>query len=136
MNLNIYLAFSGNCEEALKFYAVCLEGKITQMNYFKDSPMEVQEEQKNKVLHAELQFKGGTFMASDSLPINSITRGDNVNLSINFDDIATMEKYFAALSDGGMVTMPLQDQFWGARFGMVRDKYGVNWMFNCNLENK
>ncbi|HYO21728.1 MAG TPA: VOC family protein, partial [Flavisolibacter sp.] len=53
-----------------------------------------------------------------------------VHLSLNFSDAARIQQVFAAMSDGGKVTMPLQDTFWGATFGMLTDQYGINWMFN------
>jgi PhnB protein len=57
-------------------------------------------------------------------------RGSNLSLSLNFNDADEMNKTFEALSEGGKVTMELQDTFWGARFGMLQDKFGFNWMFN------
>ena len=76
-------------------------------------------------------------MASDSGDGGSqLVKNGMVHLSINFEDLAEEEKVFHALSEGGKVTMPLQDTFWGARFGMLTDKFGVNWMFNYDLKSK
>jgi PhnB protein len=54
-----------------------------------------------------------------------------INLSIECDSIEQLERVFPKVAEGGKITMPLQDQFWGARFGMLTDKYGIHWMFNC-----
>jgi PhnB protein len=67
-------------------------------------------------------------MASDG-PTDAKDSG-MVSLSLNFTDAGKIQNVFAAMSDGGNVTMPLQDTFWGATFGMLQDGFGVNWMFN------
>lgn len=69
-------------------------------------------------------------MVSDCPPGVSVSSADQVSLSLNFTDLETIEKTFKALAEGGHITMPIQDTFWGARFGMTKDKFGVHWMFN------
>ncbi len=69
-------------------------------------------------------------MVSDTMQGQSVTSASNLSLSLNFNDAGEMNKIFASLSEGGKVTMELQDTFWGARFGMLEDKYGFSWMFN------
>ncbi len=125
-----YLNFNGNAAEALQFYAKALNGTIEYQQTFGESPMETTEEFKDKILHAS--FKAGDlhFLVSDCPPGVSVKEGDNLHLSLNFTDEAEMDKTFAALSDGAKITMPLQDTFWGAKFGMLNDKFGFNWMFN------
>jgi len=61
----------------------------------------------------------------------SHTPGTNNYVCLDFDDPADMTKKFEALSAGGSVVMPLNDTFWGAKFGMLLDAYGIRWMFNC-----
>ncbi|MER3465351.1 MAG: hypothetical protein C4329_13995, partial [Chitinophagaceae bacterium] len=85
---------------------------------------------KDKVLHAVSEAGDLKFMVSDCPPGVSVSSGDQISLSLNFHDLETIENTFAALAAGGQVTMPLQDTFWGARFGMTKDKFGVHWMFN------
>ena len=125
-----YLTFNGNATEALDFYSKALNGQVDYKQTFGESPMESSEEQKDKIMHAS--FKAGDlhFLVSDSMQGQSVTSGSNLSLSLNFNDADEMNKTFAALSEGGKVTMELQDTFWGARFGMLQDKYGFNWMFN------
>lgn len=131
--LNVYLAFPGNCEEALHFYKDCLSGEITSLQRYGDTPVEASEEHKQRVMHAEFKADGIYFMASDSMPGQSVTPGEAVQLSINLTDATEQEAIFSKLSAGGRVDMPLQDTFWGARFGMLTDKYGIHWMLNREL---
>ena len=72
-------------------------------------------------------------MASDTMPGMPYTQGNNVYVNVDCESVAEIERIFAAMSEGGKVTMPLADQFWGARFGMLVDKFGLHWMFNCEL---
>jgi PhnB protein len=125
-----YLNFNGNASEALDFYSNALNGHIEFKQTFGESPMESSEEQKDKIMHAS--FKAGDlhFLVSDTMQGQAVSTGSNLSLSLNFNDPIEMNTIFAALSDGGKVTMVLQDTFWGARFGMLQDKYGFNWMFN------
>jgi PhnB protein len=125
-----YLNFNGNATEALEFYSKALNGQVDYKQTFGEAPMESSEEQKDKIMHAS--FKAGElhFLVSDSMPGQPVNSGSNLSLSLNFNDADEMNKTFAALSEGGNVTMELLDTFWGARFGMLEDKYGFNWMFN------
>jgi PhnB protein len=132
--LNPYLTFTGNCEEVINFYKNCLDGEIISMNYFEGAPMKVPEDYKKKVMHVSLKFEGGVIMASDTLPDNKVVTGSNISLSIGLDDLKKTDEYFNKLSEGGKIIMPLQDTFWGARFGMLTDKFGINWMVNCELK--
>ncbi len=134
VQLNPYLTFDGNCEEAINFYKGCLDGEILSMNYFGDSPMDVPEESKKKVMHVSLKFDGGVIMASDTPTNQAVNTGNNISLSIGLDDLKKTDEYFNRLSEGGKITMPLDDTFWGARFGMLLDKYGIHWMINCELK--
>lgn len=133
-----YLNFNGNAAEALDFYANALGGRVVFQQTFGDSPMADQTpgEYKNKIMHATFQAGALSFMVSDCMPGQQVSAGTNISLSLNFTTAADIEKTFAALSDGASVTMPLQDTFWGARFGMLTDKYGINWMFNHDYEKK
>ena len=96
--------------------------------------MKSPEEFKDKIIHARLQFGDALIMASDVMNERPVNPGDNISLSVDCDNDATMEEIFSKMSEGGKVTMPLQDQFWGAKFGMLTDKFGIHWMFNCEKE--
>jgi PhnB protein len=125
-----YVHFDGNCSEALQFYEKAMEGKIIMQATYGDAPMEMPKEGKNKIMHARFEAGSLTLLASDMPPGHAIKLGNNTSLSMNFTQVDQMEKVFNALSEGATIRMPLQDTFWGARFGMMTDKYGVNWMFN------
>jgi PhnB protein len=125
-----YLTFNGNAAEAMAFYSKALEGKILYQQTFGESPMPSSDDMKDKIMHATFQADKLTFMVSDSMPANHATAGSHISLSLNFNSIEAIDKTFAALSDGAKITMELQDTFWGARFGMLVDKFGINWMFN------
>lgn len=129
-----HLAFAGTCEEALNFYKNCFDGKISALNRYKDSPMEVPEEFKHKIMHSEFKAAGITFLAADLMPNQPLSHGNSVQLNINMDDAKEQASIFNKLAVGGTVLMSLQDTFWGARFGMLTDSFGISWMMNCRTE--
>ena len=128
MQLTPYLMFNGTCEEALNFYATTIGGEIKHLSRFEGSPIESMSDDKQKVMHATFEGNGFAFMASDGSKPGSDS--SNVHLCLDYNDASAMENVFNALGDGGKITMPLQDTFWGAKFGMLTDRYGINWMFN------
>jgi PhnB protein len=125
-----YLNFNGNAAEALEFYSNALNGEIVFKQTFGEAPMESPESQKDKIMHASFRAGDLHFLVSDTMQGTSVEGGSNLALSLNFNDVEEMDKTFAALAEGGKVTMDLQDTFWGAKFGMLTDKYGFSWMFN------
>ena len=128
MTVTPYIMFNGNCEEALNFYAKALNGEIKGLQRFEGTPAEGMSADKEKVMHAQFSAAGLSFMASDGEQNEAV--GGMVHLSLDFDDAREQVKVFDALSEGARITMPLQPTFWGATFGMLTDKFGVNWMFN------
>ncbi len=133
MVLNPYLSFNGNCEEAINFYKGVFGGEITQLSRFGETSAPVPDDYKDNIMHIAYRFDDNTILASDLMPGNPFVIGNNFSLSVDVMQIMEMEKAFDKLAEGGKVTMPLQDTFWGARFGMLTDKFGVNWLFNCDL---
>lgn len=140
---NIYLTFDGTCEAAFKFYQSVLGGEIPMWNRFGEMPPQegmppLSEEHKNRIMHVTLPISTETvLMGSDSMPeIHKITKGNNFAISLNAQSRAEAEKLFNGLSEGGNVTMPLQDTFWGAYFGMWEDKFGIQWMVNYDDPDK
>ena len=131
MQLIPALTFNGQCEAAFKFYEQCLGGKIQTMMTWGESPMadQVSLELREKIIHATLIVGGTTLMGSDAPPDRyEAPRGCSITIQI--DDAAEAERIFPELSEGGAVTMPLQQTFWAARFGMCVDRFGVPWMIN------
>jgi PhnB protein len=119
------------CTEAMAFYKECLGGELEFM-YVKDSPMakDMPAESGDLVMHSTLTADNFVLMGSDMMQDRAVI-GDNVGVSFNFEHENDIKAAFAKLSEGGEVFMPLEDQFWGALYGVVTDKYGVEWMLNC-----
>jgi PhnB protein len=129
-HLRPYLHFNGNAEEVLNFYKDAFDGEIIMINRYGDSPMKSDESLKDKIIHSRLKFGDNLLMISDSFNGQLASTNGNIQLSVEVDDKTKMEGVFNKLAEGGNITMPLAKQFWGATFGMLRDKFGVNWMFN------
>lgn len=132
--LNPYLTFNGDAADAIALYERVLDAKVEMLQRFGEVPgSDPASPHQDRVIHARLRIGDDTVMISDSMPDQPVTLGGNVHMTLDFDDIDEMNRRFDALSEGGRVGMPLQDTFWGARFGMLTDAHGVNWMFNCQL---
>ena len=132
MELNPYLTFKGQCEEAFKFYEHALGGKIEFILTYGNSPMadQVPTEWHNKILHATLVVSGKVLQGADGPPdYKEEMKGFAV--AIGIDDPAEAERIFRALAEKGTVQMPLQETFWAFRFGMLTDEFGVPWLINC-----
>ncbi|MEX2604014.1 MAG: VOC family protein [Gracilimonas sp.] len=128
-----YIFFQGNCEEAINYYKECLDGEITAIQRFGDTEMPVEDGYKDKIMHSELKAENIHIMFSDGAPHKEIVVGDNVQLSINLDSTEEQDRIFEALAKDGEITMPLENTFWGARYGMLKDKFGIRWMLNCEV---
>jgi PhnB protein len=98
--------------------------------------MEVAEALKNKIMHARLRVGENELYMSDTFDPSSVRQGNNISLSIQIDDTVQLEKLFNSFIGGWHVKMPLEDTFWGARFGMFIDKFGIHWMMNCELKKE
>lgn len=131
MKLVPYLHFPGTAEEALNFYKEVLGGEITMLSRYGDSPMPVEEDYKQKIVHGRLEFDGNLVMISDVFKGQPVSTEGNIQLSVDVPEVNQLDTVFAKMAEGGKIQMPLQDQFWGARFGMLQDKFGISWMFNC-----
>ncbi len=129
MQIDAYLNFDGRCEEALEFYKEALGAKVTMLVRFKEAPEPgmISPGSENKVMHANLKIGDSTLLLSDGRCTGQIGF-QGFSLSIAVANEAEGDKVFAALSDGGNVTMPLDKTFFATRFGMVVDRFGVSWM--------
>jgi len=132
MQVQAYLNFDGRCEEAIEFYKKSLGAKvdmIMRMNECPDSmPGKDSPDMANKILHSAFHLGDTQVMASDGRCSGKGPKFDGVMLSIAVKDPAEAEKVFKALSDGGNVQMPLAKTFFSPSFGMLADRFGVNWM--------
>jgi PhnB protein len=132
--LNPYINFNGTAAKAIQLYESALGAKVESVMRYGETPgMNAPPEQKDLILHAALQIGGGVLMMTDGSPHQPVATESNVHVALHLTDVAEAEKAFQALSAGGKVIQPLQDTFWGAKFGTLTDAYGVHWMFNCEL---
>ncbi len=130
-----YLTFDGTCEEALGFYASVFDTEIEFMSRFSEMPegegFPVPEEHKNRIMHASMRIGGSVLMASDSAGRGEAAGpGGGFSLSVATDSVGETDRLFGRLSEGGEAIMAPADTFWGAYFGMCRDRFGVSWMLN------
>lgn len=127
-----YLNFDGNTREAMNFYASCLGGDL-QVQTFRDAGLPPNPATDDRVVHARLTRGPIVIMASDTMPGMPYAVGNNCWLTVICESAEELERLFTALGQGGKVAMEPQDTFWGARFGMLTDRYGTGWMFNYEL---
>lgn len=128
-----YLNFDGNTREAMEFYHKCM-GPGAELNI--QTFGEAQGEKgpaADRVMHAQITGGSMNLMASDTMPGMPLIVGNNVWVTQVCESVEEIDRLFAAFVEGGQVVMPLATQFWGARFGMLTDKFGIHWMFNCEL---
>ncbi|HVU27765.1 MAG TPA: VOC family protein [Verrucomicrobiae bacterium] len=128
-SIQTYLVFNGRCEEAVEFYRQKLGAEIVMLLRFKDAPDPnmIAPGAENKIMHATLKIGDTIVFASDGRCENGVNfSGFSLSLSVKTE--AEADKFFAALTDGGQVTMPLTKTFFSPRFDMVADRFGVSWM--------
>lgn len=132
MPLETYLFFNGRCDEAIEFYGRTLGAKTTYLVRYSESPEPcspsmLPEGFEDKVMHANLKIGDTTVMVSDG----NRDGGPNFqgfSLNISLTDEEEVRRCFAALAEGGQVTMPLAKTFWSPCFGMLTDRFGLSWM--------
>jgi PhnB protein len=129
VQLNTYLNYAGNCEQAFRFYEEHLGGKITSLMRHGEQPgpanPNIPPEWKGKVLHAHLAL-GGTELYGADIPQAQPMRSAYLSLTVNSD--AEADRIYALLTDSGEVFMPMATTFFASRFAMFRDRFGTSWM--------
>ena len=128
--LTPYLVFDGSCREAMEFYQQTLGGELQTMRFDQgsfDSPPEA----KDRLVHAHLSRGAFVLMASDTMPGMPYSQGNNAWLNLACDTPDELETLYSALSSGGREGMAPHDSFWGDRFAMLTDRFGVHWMLNA-----
>ncbi|WP_338730838.1 VOC family protein [Mangrovimonas cancribranchiae] len=141
--VNIYLTFNGNCKQAFDFYKSIFGGEYPYIGTFGEMPPQKEipplpEEMNDKIMHISLPISKETMlMGSDAGGewAKKLKQGNNFSVSVNVDTLDEADSVFKALSEGGNITMPLAKTFWGAYFGMLTDKFGINWMVSCELSS-
>lgn len=134
LRLDAYLFFDGNAKGAMEYYKGIFGGKLDIMTY-DDTPGETQGGMEGKVLHALLSEGDIRLMASDS-PYPDMINTGKIYLSLSGSDEQKLTSFYKRLSEGGNVKQPLKKEFWGDMFGMLTDKYDVDWMININAPKK
>jgi PhnB protein len=138
ISINPYLSFMGNAEEAMNFYKSVFGGEFASFLRFSDSPdhEKIPKSEHSRIMHASLPLGAGhVLMAADTLESigQTLTIGNNIRISINPESEEETNRLFNALSEGGGIEMPLTKTFWGSYFGLCVDKFGIQWMFNFDL---
>lgn len=139
---NTYLTFDGNCEEAFNFYKSVFGGELMYLAKFDsipDSPeFTVLAEDKNKIMHVSLPIGNSILMGSDNTSSNPapLVQGNNFSVSISTDSQQEADELFVKIAVGGTIIMPIADMFWGDYFGMVLDKFGIQWMVNFSRDGQ
>jgi PhnB protein len=131
MKISVHLSFDGQCGEAFATYADIFNGTIVFHMKYRESPMagEVPADWQDKIYHATLTIAGLTLMGGDLQPLAIAPQG--CSLIVNPDGHGEAHRIFDALEQGGVVKMPMQETFWAAAFGVVVDRFGVEWSINC-----
>jgi PhnB protein len=131
--INAYLAFDGDCREAMTFYRDCLGGELKLMTVGESAvAAELPKEQQASIMHAALvnERTGLALMASDTMGNYELKRGNEISLMLACSSEEEIREAFPKLAAGGTVNTPLKEEFWGAIYGDITDKFGIRWMFN------
>lgn len=126
-----YIAFRGNCREAIDFYKSALGAHEIFSQTYGESPMPDMGKA-DGIMHATIQIGDTHVMMCDDFHSETYSTDGNISLAIGMNDVDKAKTYFANLSEGGKVTMPLEKTFWAEAFGMLTDKFGIKWMINCD----
>jgi len=139
--LNSYLGFQGNTEDAFNFYKSVFGAEFTTLMRFKDveglpGKENLSDKDLNAIMHVALPVGDNMLMGTDSLESmgQHVKPGNQNTLSLHPDSKAEAERLYSALSAGGQPTMPMMDMFWGDYWGMLTDKFGVQWMVNFHKQ--
>lgn len=131
--INPYLNFNGNTEEAFNFYKSVFGGDFNMVMRFSDIPQEHKSESAGaQIMHISLPIGKGTMLMGSDVPesYGKAVMGTNFYISITADSKEEADKLYAGLSNGGQPFMPMDDAFWGSYFGMLKDKFDVQWMIS------
>ena len=130
--IDAYLSFDGNCADAMRFYERVLRGKLKALLKNSETPAaeHVPAGNEDRIMHAYLEFDGGSLMAGDAMVSDKYEGIKGVSLTLSYEDTSEAKRVFDELSEGGAVTMPWSPTFWAEAFGMLRDRFGTPWIIN------
>lgn len=130
IQLNPYISFRDNAREAMEFYNSVFGGKLT-LSTFKEFQASESPADDNKIMHGNLDGDGGVaLMGADTPGGMEYQAGSNISMSLSGDDESAIRAIYQKLAAGGTVVEPLEKAPWGDTFGMLTDKFGINWMVN------
>ena len=137
--LHAYLAYDGNCADAMKFYARVLGAKLDALITYGQMPADSSDqpmpaEFADRVMHAYLVHKDFALMAGDTPPGEQYKGIQGVSMTLSYPTAAEGRRVFAALAEGGTVTMPVSETFWADSFGMLIDRFGTPWAVNGGMK--
>ncbi len=128
--LNPYIGFKDNAREAMQYYQTVFGGNLT-MSTFAEFQMAEDPAESDKIMHAQLDTDNGlTLMGADTPSQMPFDDGNRITISLSGESDDELRGYWNKLAEGGSVTMPLEQAPWGDSFGMLTDRFGVNWMVN------
>ena len=130
MNMTPYLSFNGDCEAAFRFYEQSLGAQVGQLYRYGGSPMLTPPDWVDKIMHGSITIAGTKVMGADVVP-DQYEAPKGFSLSLNMTNVADAERIFDELSADGTILMSLEKTFWAARFGSVVDRFGIQWLINC-----
>ena len=131
LGVSPYIAFKGNCRQAIEFYKSALDAQVLFTQTVGESPMSNMGSAEN-IMHCTIKVGDSTIMMCDDPRPDSAAGAGNISLAIGLNDPHRARHLFERLSQDGTVVMPLEKTFWAEAFGMVTDKFGVRWMVNCD----
>jgi PhnB protein len=134
-SLNPYLNFNGNTEEVFNFYKSVFGGEFAMLMRFGETPgcENMPETEKNGIMHVALPIGSSVLMGTDvPKSMEQVTAGTNMSISINVSSREEADRVYNGLSAGGKATMPMDDMFWGDYYGMLTDKFEIQWMISYN----
>ena len=130
-----YLHFDGQADAAIEHYSKALGARVVAIMRQSEAPG-MPATAKNRVMHSELRIGDAAIMLGDVMPGGSAARDSSIHVCVQFTDATEMSQRFAALAEGGKTDYPIHDSFWGSKFGMLTDRFGVHWMFNCEVKKQ
>ena len=131
LGVNPYIAFKGNCRQAIEFYKSALDAEVLFTQTVGDSPMADMGPAEN-IMHCTMKVGDSTIMMCDDPRPDAAADGGNISLAIGLNDPQRAKQIFGNLANNGSVIMPLGKTYWAEAFGMVTDKFGIKWMVNCD----
>jgi PhnB protein len=131
LGVNPYIAFKGNCRDAIEFYKTALGAQVLFTQTVGESPMSNMGPASN-IMHCTIKVGESTIMMCDDPRPDASADGGNISMAIGLNDPARAKQLFDNLAKGGTVIMPLEKTYWAEAFGMVTDPFGVKWMINCD----